>query len=168
MRRPVLGTSPARARLPAKAKHVTATHRDETSDSDPCTTLHLPFELSSAGVARRAMAAQLSLVGLRETFVGDAQLVLGELVANGLEHGKPNADGVIIVSWCIYDDAIRISVCDGGTPETLRVPEFSDSSQRGRGLQIVDHLCAAWEVESDPGLRVTAELRFEDALSNTP
>lgn len=156
-----------RARLPAKAKHVTANHRGETPEPDPCTTLHLPFELSSAGVARRTLGAQLSLIGLRDTFVGDAQLVLSELVANGLEHGEPNADGVIEVSWCIAGDSVRISVCDGGTPETLRVPEFSDSSQRGRGLQIVEHLCDAWEVESDPGLRVTAELRFEDALSTT-
>ncbi|MET0449236.1 MAG: ATP-binding protein [Aeromicrobium sp.] len=147
---------------------MTADHSDQVSDLDPCTTLHLPFELSSAGVARRTLAEQLTRVGLRETFVGDAQLVLSELVANGLEHGEPNADGVIEVSWCIADDVVRISVCDGGTPATLRVPEFSDSSQRGRGLQIVDHLCAAWEVESDPGLRVTAELRFEDALSNNP
>jgi anti-sigma regulatory factor (Ser/Thr protein kinase) len=138
------------------------------SSDEPCTKLLLPFELSSGRIARRALADELSRIGFRETFIGDAELVLGELVANGLEHGRPNADGVIEVSWCIAEETIRISVCDGGTAATLRVPEFSDSSQRGRGLQIVDHLCTAWAVENDPGLRVTAELRIEDALSNNP
>jgi anti-sigma regulatory factor (Ser/Thr protein kinase) len=147
-----------------RARSVSPTGTDDASASDLCTTLHLPFELSSARVARKTMSAELLQWGLRGSFVSDAELVLGELVANGIEHGQANPDGVIEISWCIDGPVVRISVCDGGTAQTLQMPEMSDTSLRGRGLQIVDYLCAAWTVQSDPYMRVTAELRMHDPV----
>jgi anti-sigma regulatory factor (Ser/Thr protein kinase) len=147
-----------------RARAVSQTGIDDPTSSEPCSTLHLPFELSSARVARKTMSAELREWGLRESFVADAELVLAELVANGIEHGQANPDGVIEISWCIDGPVLRISVCDGGTAQTLQMPEMSDTSLRGRGLQIVDYLCAAWTVESDPYMRVTAELRMHDPV----
>ena len=147
-----------------RARAVSQTGTDDVTSSDPCSTLHLPFELSSARVARKTMSAELREWGLRDSFVADAELVLAELVANGIEHGQANPEGVIEISWCVDGPVVRISVCDGGTAQTLQMPEMSDTSLRGRGLQIVDYLCAAWTVESDPYMRVTAELRMHDPV----
>lgn len=140
---------------------MTSRHAQRPAD-DPCTSFQLPFELASGRVARHRLRRDLESRGLRSTFVDDAELVLAELVANGLEHGQPDTDGLIDVSWCIEDGLVRISVCDGGPPSTLRKVSFSDDGARGRGLAIVEHICDAWTVEHTDGLRVTAELQYRD------
>lgn len=111
------------------------------------------------------MVDDLRNVGMRESFIEDAQLVISELVANGVEHGKPRDDGMVEVSWCVHDDVVRISVRDGGTASTLRPLHFNDESLRGRGLAIVDALCDSWGVEADGGTRITAELRHTADVS---
>jgi anti-sigma regulatory factor (Ser/Thr protein kinase) len=139
--------------MPAGTSHV-------AQNDDPCTSVQLPFELSSASTARRMFASELLEHGLTRSVVDDATLVLSELVSNAIEHGAPNNRGLLDVSWCVDDETLRISVHDGG-PHTLLSPrEFSDVNLRGRGLVIVDHLCASWHVDHDEGLRVTAELHY--------
>ncbi|MRK00490.1 SpoIIE family protein phosphatase [Aeromicrobium sp. S22] len=135
---------------------VPAPHRH--ASDDPCTSLSLPFDPSSAGVARHQMVEELERLGFRPGFVLDAELVLGELAANGIEHGRPSSAGTLDVSWCIADDVLRISVCDGGKSAELQALELTRAGLRGRGLAIVDQLCDAWTVDDQQGLRVTAEL----------
>lgn len=128
---------------------------------NPCTTLHLPAVPASVGIARRQMVSELAGVSFRQTFLDDAQLVLAEMAANGVEHGLAAADGTIEISWCVHDDVLRISVCDGGSVDTLKPMQFTDAGLRGRGLAIIDHICDRWDVQNDDGTRVTAELRHE-------
>ncbi len=135
---------------------------------DPFTRLFLPVEAASVRIARQKMTEELAARGLRDTFVADAELVMAELGANGVEHGLPRADGLVEMSWCILEESIRISVCDGGTVDTLRPVELSDVALRGRGLVIVDQLSDAWTVEHDEGTRVTAELRYAGSTKRAP
>jgi anti-sigma regulatory factor (Ser/Thr protein kinase) len=139
--------------MPAGTAHAPRT-------DDPCTSVQLPFDLSSASTARRMFASELLEHGLTRSVVDDATLVLSELVSNSLEHGAPNHRGLLEVSWCVEDERLRISVHDGGPPTLLSPQQFSDVNLRGRGLIIVDHLCDSWHVDHDEGLRVTAELHF--------
>jgi anti-sigma regulatory factor (Ser/Thr protein kinase) len=145
---------------------VGTSHSSGRADDDTCTTLSLPFEAPSVRLARRAMVADLGGLGLDPTTVDDAELVLAELAANGIDHGRPTPRGTIDISWCVEDDVIRISVCDSGSAVDLQVIPFDASSVRGRGLAIVDHLCDSWTVDANDGLRVTAELRRARALEN--
>jgi anti-sigma regulatory factor (Ser/Thr protein kinase) len=135
---------------------VPAPHRH--ADGDPCTSLSLPFDPKSARVARHQLVDELERLGFHPGFVIDAELVLGELAANGIEHGKPSSAGKLDVSWCIAGDVLRISVCDGGKSAELQALELTRAGLRGRGLAIVDQLCDAWTVDDKQGLRVTAEL----------
>ena len=149
-----------------RLERVATSHSSAQSDDDPCTSLSLPFDTLSVRVARRRLVAELADLGFRQTFVDDAELVLAELAANGIDHGRPNARGQIDISWCVEDDVIRISVCDSGEATHLKAMEFNDHSLRGRGLAIVEHLCDSWEVQTDDGLRVTAELRHDHSFEN--
>ena len=54
---------------------------------DPWTTYHLPFDIAAPRAARRYLLEDLTRAGLREAVVVDAQVVLAELVNNGVEHG---------------------------------------------------------------------------------
>jgi anti-sigma regulatory factor (Ser/Thr protein kinase) len=143
---------------------VSTSHTSARSDDDPCTTLSLPFETRSVRVARKSMVAEFERMGLPQSFIDDAELVLAELAANGVDHGRANSHGQIDVSWCVQGDLVRISVCDSGETTGLEAIAFNDYSLRGRGLAIVEHLCDSWRVDTSEGLRVTAELRYEQSL----
>lgn len=130
-------------------------------DTDPCTTVRMPHGPGTANAARLAMLPELVDAGLRATVVNDAQIVLGELVMNACEHGRPDGDGRVEISWCLHDGILRISVHDSGHVPELRAIPFSDESVRSRGLAIVEYVCERWHHVDDGGTRVTAELRFD-------
>jgi anti-sigma regulatory factor (Ser/Thr protein kinase) len=145
---------------------VSTSHTSAHQDDDACTTLSLPFEPRSVRVARKEMAAELERHGLPQRVIDDAALVMAELATNGIDHGRANSRGQIDVSWCLADDVLRISVCDSGEATTVEAISFNDYALRGRGLAIVEHLCDSWRVEHDGGLRVTAELRYQQSLEH--
>ena len=134
--------------------------KESAGGRDPCTTVQLSFGPGAPREARRLMVADLEAAGLRDSVIVDAQLVLAELAANGIEHGRPNDDGTIEISWCVHDDRLRISVVDGGTVATLSPLELTDERARGRGLAIIDKLCDRWNVENQNGTRITAEIDY--------
>jgi len=125
---------------------------------DPCTTVHLPHDAGAARAAREQMTGELRGRGCPAPFVMDAEIVLGELVANAYEHGRANSSGEVEVSWCLLGDRLRISVIDGGDVATLEPKSVGPESPRGRGLHIVDFICDNWSTDNDNGTRVTAEL----------
>lgn len=134
--------------------------RDPGRRVDPCTTIRVAHTRRSSGTVRAAMRAELRTAEVRRSVIDDAELVLGELVANAVEHGQPDERGQIEVSWCLEDEVLRLSVLDGGDVGTLGPLELTDASLRGRGLALVDHLCDAWRHDHEHGTRVTAELDF--------
>ncbi len=109
------------------------------------------------------MRAELEDADIRQEVIDDAVLVLSELVANAVEHGHPDQQGRIEVSWCIHDGYVRISVHDAGQAPDLRPVQVPDDAVSGRGLSIVDYICRSWDVEHDAGLRITAELDYSTA-----
>lgn len=158
----VLGV-PSRGDATDRGNIVESSHSSVRRDDDPCTTLSLPFDPASVRIARKQMVADFADRGFRQTFIDDAELVMAELAANGIAHGRPNSRHQIDVSWCIEPDVVRISVCDSGSSDHLKAIPFNDTSLRGRGLAIVEHLCESWHVDTADGLRVTAELRYEQS-----
>ena len=127
---------------------------------DPWTTLHLPFDTAAPRAARRHLLDDLTKAGLRDAVIVDAQVVLAELVNNGVEHGEPGPNGTIETSWRILDDHLRLSVCDGGSASELRPMELTDDRLRGRGLAIIDQLADRWTFDATEGTRITVELDY--------
>jgi anti-sigma regulatory factor (Ser/Thr protein kinase) len=127
---------------------------------DPWTTLHLPFDTAAPRAARRHLLDDLTKAGLRDAVIVDAQVVLAELVNNGVEHGEPGPNGTIEISWRILDDHLRLSVCDGGSASELRPMELTDDRLRGRGLAIIDQLADRWTFDATEGTRITVELDY--------
>jgi anti-sigma regulatory factor (Ser/Thr protein kinase) len=135
---------------------MTATHVDQ----EPCTTLGLPHHVDSVQVARLQMADELRAADMPRQLIADAELVLHELVANAVTHGKPNATGEVEVSWCVRGTSLHISVVDGGDIAELKAVPAAPDAGHGRGLYIVDYLCDTWSNDNHEGVRVTAELRL--------
>ncbi|MDN4175160.1 ATP-binding protein [Nocardioides sp. SOB77] len=129
-------------------------------DDETCVTVHLPYAPTSVRRARHLLAGDLRRSGVRESVVDDAELVVSELLTNGLVHGRPNAERTIAVSWCLRPECLWLSVVDGGDVDELEAVQLNDHALSGRGLAIVDHVCDSWRFDREDGTRVTAELAY--------
>lgn len=112
-------------------------------------SLSLPFESASAAVVRRELAAWMA----RQLFPGecldDARLVVSELVGNAVRHASPIDPGVMLVDWHREDDALALSVTDGGARTLPRQRRARTDETGGRGLAIVDALAERWWVDEE-------------------
>jgi two-component sensor histidine kinase len=88
----------------------------------------------------------------------DAELVLGELVANAVQHGSPDDEGQIEVSWRLCEDRVLLSVHDSGHVEGLHPGALRSRADAGRGLALVEELSNRWCFDASNGTRVGAEL----------
>ena len=121
--------------------------------------LLLPFTASSVGVARRNLVSDLIEAGVRATAVTDAALVISELFANALQHGKPLPGEAVRAAWDLDGGCLRLSVSDGGGSTQPELGEPTPTTIGGRGLRIVARLSLRWGTVSDhEGTTVWAEV----------
>jgi anti-sigma regulatory factor (Ser/Thr protein kinase) len=125
---------------------------------------HVP---ASAGEVRRRLGADLADAGVPAAMIGDAALVVSELVGNAVRYGRPLPGGVLEVSWSLEPDCLLLRVSDGGGPSRPERHEAGPEDVRGRGLTIVAALARDWGVElaqngSGPTSTVWVELPIKD------
>ncbi|MCB5911975.1 ATP-binding protein [Streptomyces pinistramenti] len=115
-------------------------------------------DASRIGEMRRTTAAHLRAWGVQDAVrIDDVVLVVSELVANGIQHGR----GPITLRVAHIDGRVRVEVTDARpVPAALRVAGDGDVS--GRGLFIVEALTHAWGT-SNNGTVTWALLDFDDA-----
>lgn len=112
-------------------------------------TLRVPWKLSSGRDARHVLVSALSALEVDETVVGEAEIVISELIGNAVRHARPLPDGMIRVSWTVRGDVVEVEVTDGGGPTTPRPAPRALLSVSGRGLRIVRGLAHEWGVHDD-------------------
>ena len=129
--------------------------------------LRLRSAAGSPKQAREWIAGELTRVLPTDTavaaVVGDAQLVVTELVTNSIKAGSPT----VAVTAQLHRDELDLAVYDtaAGTP-TVSHPDAD--SPEGRGLLIVEALCTKWGVRDardDGGKAVWALLPVSPALT---
>jgi serine/threonine-protein kinase RsbW len=123
-----------------------------------CLARRFPYHRDSVRLARSALGHQLHDLGLPPQVVGDAELVLDELMANAIRHGQPDDRGDIKVVWCLGQDDLMLSVWDAGHVTGLCAQHASPDQAGGRGLAIVEGISQVWSVDNSDGTCVTAEL----------
>jgi anti-sigma regulatory factor (Ser/Thr protein kinase) len=117
----------------------------------PSAIVLLPYTPSSVAVARRRLTSELAAAGIYETTVGDAALVVSELLSNAIRHAAPLPGAQIRVTWTIDHDELRIGVSDAGDGPLPQVAEPSPGAPGGRGLGIVESLSDRWGVLREDG-----------------
>lgn len=135
-----------------------ASYLDGISRSDIATPteersrMFVPVPLA-VRAARRFVTGQLARSN-SQTLVEDAGLVISELATNAVMHGA----SPFRVSIAQSDSIVRLTVEDT-SGEPLSRPEPMPAAIGGRGLAVIDSLCARWGVEPhDGGKAVWAEL----------
>lgn len=122
-------------------------------------TVLLPYAPASVAVARRRLAADLTAAGIFAGAVGDAVLVVSELLSNAIRHARPLPGASVQVEWAVDGDAVEVAVSDGGAITRPTLAQATVSSLGGRGLDIVEYLSRTWGVRTDPaGVTVWAVL----------
>jgi len=96
------------------------------------------------GHLRRISALKLRACGL-SALVEDAQLLISELVTNGLRYGT---DRRIVFRLAIDTHAVLMEVNDG-SPGRAQVREAGSEEESGRGMFLVAALADAWGVSPD-------------------
>jgi anti-sigma regulatory factor (Ser/Thr protein kinase) len=100
-------------------------------------------------VARRQLTHELSAAGVTGPAVGDAALVVSELVSNSILHAWPLPGEKLQVAWLVEPGSVEVAVRDGGGPTQPCQHYPAGSSLGGRGLGIVDRLSADWGIRRD-------------------
>lgn len=122
-------------------------------------TVLLPYAPASVGVARRSLAADLLAAGILAGAVGDAVLVVSELLSNAIRHARPLPGSNLQVEWAVRNGVVELAVSDGGAITRPTQAQATVSSLGGRGLNIVEYLARTWGVRThDEGLTVWAVL----------
>jgi anti-sigma regulatory factor (Ser/Thr protein kinase) len=121
-------------------------------------SVRLPYDASASASARRLVAELLARFGSSDEVIGDAKLVVHELVVNGLTHGAPDEDDRIAVQARVTDGELVISVLDHGTSGDVLARPLTADLEHGRGLAMVATLCRCWTVERSGGTCVSARL----------
>lgn len=112
-------------------------------------TLRVPWKMSSALNARRAVVSELVALEVEAGLVEEAEIVISELVSNAVRHANALPDGMIQVSWTVTDGVVEVAVTDGGGPTAPSPAPPSTWSANGRGLRIVRGLAREWGVKED-------------------
>jgi anti-sigma regulatory factor (Ser/Thr protein kinase) len=136
------------------------------SPEDPTWRRHrYPATVWAARSAREHLRHDLETAGIGGRTGADAELVLSELVANAVLHGRPHDDGTVEAAWRLDEDRILLSVHDGGRAADLRPGDSTAVESSGRGLALVELMSDRWAWSADGGTRVVAELLLTAAAA---
>lgn len=112
-------------------------------DVTPVVEIDLPLDARAAGEAR-AFLRQAACTEHQASVIEDAELLVSELVSNGLRHAAPP---LRLRVRCDGGARLIVSVSDGShTDVTPRAA--ADSAESGRGLTLVDYISDDWGVEN--------------------
>lgn len=120
--------------------------------------IQLPLASSTPSIARTKLAGFLTVNRASEQVIDDALIVLSEMIANAVNHGSPDDEGTIEISWSIHQGLLEISVLDAGAGTSLKPVDFDADSLSGRGLSIINRVADRWWVDMAQGTRVNVEL----------
>jgi anti-sigma regulatory factor (Ser/Thr protein kinase) len=106
----------------------------------------LAADTANVAVARHRTAEILTEWGC-DHLIGDAELVVTELVTNAIVHAETGCE----VTIQLTADGIRIAVADGDSTNRPQPQPFDLEREGGRGLLIVSALAAAWGIAPGRG-----------------
>ncbi|MET8539946.1 ATP-binding protein [Kitasatospora sp. NPDC004799] len=110
----------------------------------------LDSRAESTPLARYLLRAYLSGLPYGERYRDTAELLLGELFANAVQHSDAPDDRRIEIRFSLPDTRLRIEVHDAASGHPALHTATPDD-EHGRGLFLVNELAERWGCASRPG-----------------
>jgi anti-sigma regulatory factor (Ser/Thr protein kinase) len=111
----------------------------------------LPSAPESVQIARFHVRAALGFHGLDE-YADVAVMITSELVTNAIRHvGDDPGDTIGVTLAHVWDHVAFGIIVTDSSPEGPVMRETSGTSERGRGLQVVEALSDHWGWHPEPG-----------------
>lgn len=126
--------------------------------ADGAFAVRLPFDREAARTARRLVDALLEIYPVAPEQRQDAALVVHELIINAIVHGAPVPVDEIEFAGHVESGHLVVSVHDGGHDGRVAAKPPSMDAPNGRGLAIVEAICASWSVDRSEGTLVQARM----------
>jgi len=123
--------------------------------------LDVPARAEAAREVRDVLRRHLG-GSMAERELSDAELVVTELLTNGVRHAGIALDEPLRVRVSTGRGVLHVEVEDGGHAGAVRIRE-ADPITGGIGLKLVEALALAWGVERGQHTTVWADLPFQKA-----
>jgi anti-sigma regulatory factor (Ser/Thr protein kinase) len=117
----------------------------------------IPGGDTAPGRARRLLAERLG-GRLPAGVLGDLQLLVTEIVANGVRHGRVGEEGEFDLRVDVGDGRVRVEMRDTGVQGDPRVRAPDLDGGGGFGMVLVSRMSRAWGVEHEPNVVMWFEL----------
>jgi anti-sigma regulatory factor (Ser/Thr protein kinase) len=105
-------------------------------------SIHLPCDEEISSRARSEFARRLNATAAKRS--SDVDLLVSELVTNGLEHGRPDEDGRIELRVACAPERLRVEVLDSGAGFEFDARRPEPDSEASFGLFLVDRMSDRW------------------------
>jgi len=105
----------------------------------------LPLDVEAAARSREFLRDAICAPH-HATALEDAELLVSELVTNGIRYAAPP---IVLRIECENQDSLRILVRDG-SPLMPRLNHAEPEDERGRGMYLVDYISDEWGAERTP------------------
>ncbi|MFE7492908.1 ATP-binding protein, partial [Kitasatospora sp. NPDC057541] len=103
----------------------------------------LDSRTASTPIARHLLRAYLAALPTGDRYTDIAELLLGELFANAVQHSDAPADRLIEVRFAFVNSRLRLEVHDASSGRPSLHAATPDD-EHGRGLLLVDELAERW------------------------
>ncbi len=103
----------------------------------------LDSRTASTPTAHHLLRAYLAALPTGDRYTDIAELLLGELFANAVQHSDAPADRLIEVRFALVGDRLRLEVRDAGTGRPSLHTATPDN-EHGRGLFLVNESAERW------------------------
>ncbi|MGW2375114.1 ATP-binding protein [Kitasatospora sp. NPDC001683] len=103
----------------------------------------LDSRTESTPLARHLLRAYLSALPTGDRYTDIAELLLGELFANAVQHSDAPTDRLIEIRFALTGNLLRLEVHDAGSGRPSLRPTTPDD-EHGRGLFLINELAERW------------------------
>ncbi|WP_078589307.1 MULTISPECIES: ATP-binding protein [Streptomyces] len=110
----------------------------------------LDSRIESTRLARHLFRAYLSALPSGDRYSDVAELLLGELFANAVQHSDAPDDRRIEIRFALVNSRLRLEVHDAGSGRPSLHTAAPDD-EHGRGLFLVNELAERWGCADRPG-----------------
>jgi len=100
--------------------------------------------------------------------LSDMQLLVTEIVANGVRHGGVDEDGEIDLRVDVGTDRVRVEMRDTGVQADPRVRAPDLGGGGGFGMVLVARMSRAWGVDHEPNVVMWFELALAPQAAEAP